>query len=212
MRAMFFAASVVLGLAVLIGASRLWAEDKKQKPNKPETPRTRIGLVNLTYVLKKYKEFSIFKEEMKNLAGPYQKKNEKLKARAEKLKKEKEESKIVPAGLEDIDATLKQLQRQIEENSSEAKKALAKKSEASMKDIYMEVTRTAQEYARTHDLDLVLFYNDAITEKDYMSNANILRKLQTGALLPVYAAPDMDISATIVNILNQTDRKDTGKP
>ncbi len=47
MRAMSCAVSLVMALAALIGAGRLWADNKDEWPAKA-APRTRVALVNLT--------------------------------------------------------------------------------------------------------------------------------------------------------------------
>ncbi|HEY7428872.1 MAG TPA: hypothetical protein VH682_31870, partial [Gemmataceae bacterium] len=55
-------------------------------------------------------------------------------------------------------------------------------------------------------------YNDAVTPEDFMSPQNIARKLNTGALMPLYAAPGMDISQEVVNMLNYNLRPSTAAP
>lgn len=77
-----------------------------------------------------------------------------------------------------------------------------------MKNIYLCVTEAAQKYAKAHDLDLVLHYNDAITEQDYLSAQNIARKMNTAALMPLYFPQNMDISRDLVAILNKNLRKE----
>ena len=49
---------------------------------------------------------------------------------------------------------------------------------------------------------MVLHYNDAVTQEDYNSEVNISRKMQAGALMPIYMAPGVDVSMDIVKALN----------
>ena len=42
----------------------------------------------------------------------------------------------------------------------------------------------------------------AVTEQDYNSEPNISRKMQAGALMPIYMAPGVDVSMDIVKALN----------
>jgi hypothetical protein len=50
---------------------------------------------------------------------------------------------------------------------------------------------------------MVLSYNDATSSQEYWSPMNIMRKLQQGACTPLYFTRGMDISADVVNALNQ---------
>ncbi len=81
MRAMFWMGSVVVALAVVIGAGRLWAENKEEKPAKAakaEAPRTRIALINLSYVIRNYKKYTKFQEDLKTTMKPFQERDMKL--------------------------------------------------------------------------------------------------------------------------------------
>lgn len=208
MRAMFWAGSVVVALAAVVGAGRLWAEGKDQKPAKPAALRTRIGLINLTYVIKNYKKYTNFQEELKAVIKPFQEREAKLRKQVEKLAK-KGNQKIVPAKSEDMEEKLKELQREIEDNNAEAKRAIGKKSDAAMKICYLDVIQGAQHYAIAHGFDLMLHYNDATTPEDYFSVPTIARRLQTAGLMPAYAAPGMDITKEITEVLNRAQEKDT---
>src|SRR6185437_14226636 len=109
MRAMLWMGSVVVALAVVIGAGRLWAENKEQKPAKAaktEMPRTRIAIVNLTFVIKNYDKYKTFQEDLKKAVEPFQERERKLRAKADKLKQRKQSSTILPANAEDIDGAL----------------------------------------------------------------------------------------------------------
>ena len=69
--------------------------------------------------------------------------------------------------------------------------------------IYREVQEAAQRVAVAHGYDMVLHYNDPTTSAEYWSAGNIVRKMQAGACMPIYFAPGIDISADVVNALNQ---------
>jgi Skp family chaperone for outer membrane proteins len=204
---MFWAGSVVVALAAVVGAGRLWAEGKDQKPAKPAALRTRIGLINLTYVMKNYKKYAKFQEEIKEIVKPFQERDAKLREQAEKLAKEARDSTVVQAKAEDREEKLKKIKHQIEANNDKAKKAVGKKSDTVMQTLYIDVMEAAQRYAAVHDLDLVLHYNDATTKEDYLSAPNIARKLQTGALMPVYTAQGMDITKEVAELLNSAGQK-----
>jgi hypothetical protein len=65
-------------------------------------------------------------------------------------------------------------------------------------DVRAVVERTAQAYG----FDMVLHFNDAVTKDEYWSAPNIARKMQAGALMPMYYAGSLDISQTVVTTLN----------
>jgi Skp family chaperone for outer membrane proteins len=80
---------------------------------------------------------------------------------------------------------------------------LGKKSEEEIRTLYKDVSEVVREHATARGIDLVLQYNDATTAEDFMSSQNIARKLQTGALMPLYAVEGLDISDEILAILNK---------
>jgi Skp family chaperone for outer membrane proteins len=203
---MFCAGSLIVALAALAGAGRLWAEHKEPKPAKA-APRTRVALVNLSYVIKQYKKYTNFQDELKEASRTFQERDRKLRAQAEKLTKGAG-NPILPAKAEDSEEKLKKVQREIEDNGLKAKKTLGKKSDDAMKTIYMDIEEATKRYAAAHDIDLVMHYNDAVTPEELTSTPNIARKLQSGPLMPIYSAPGMDISKDILEVLNASMKKD----
>jgi Skp family chaperone for outer membrane proteins len=215
MRAMLWMGGVVFAVAALVGAGRLAADGDD---NKNETPRTRIGLVNLTYAIKNYYKFKDFQEEIKDIVAPYQqtdahlrRQHEKLRAEAERLEREASEGgkKAILANekREALEIKGKQLQRELEDNSAEIKSKLEKLSNEEMRILFRDVEEAVKRYATKHDLDVVLQYNDAITREDLLSSQNIARKLQSGALMPIYSTAGIDISKDITDLLNRNRRK-----
>src|SRR5262249_50879236 len=106
-----------------------------------------------------------------------------------------------------IEKEKKALQREAEGWKAKFQEALAKMQEKQMQVLYGDVQAAARRYAQAHDLDLVLHYNDAVDARDYWSGANLARKMQAGALMPLYAAPGMDISKEVIAALNADLRK-----
>jgi len=202
-RNLFRMSSLILAAVILIGAGRLWAESKERK----STPRTRVALLNLTYVIKNYDKYKHFQDDIKHAIEPAQERDKKLRAQLEKLRvqaeKAKENSSIVPAKAEDLEEKAKKIQRELEDNSLKAKKMLSKKTEDEMKTLFRDIEQAAKHYAEIHDIDIVLHYNDATTAEDYMSPQNIARKLQTGALMPLYWTRGVDISKDLVDMMSK---------
>ena len=65
----------------------------------------------------------------------------------------------------------------------------------------------AAEYARAHDYDLVLHYNDGFEEPQIWTSANVMRKMQAGATIPLYTAPGVDVSKELLALLEEKSRQ-----
>jgi Skp family chaperone for outer membrane proteins len=193
------------GVVALSGAVLLTAKLTAQPPaaaQPPAEPRTRIALLNLTYVIKNYSKFLAFQEEMKKAVENYQAQDKLVGGQIEAKTKDMQNPALQPAQKEAIQKDLTALHRKREDNSNEAKAFLGKKSDEQMVILYKEVQEAAQRYAAAHNFELVLHYNDAVSAQDYWSAPNIMRKMQAGACMPLYCMPGMDISAQIVQTLN----------
>lgn len=201
MRGLLWTATLV-AVAGLAYFGRAWADDKK--PAKP-APRTRIALFNLTFVIKNYYKYKEFQKEIKEISAPFQEKDTQLRKQFDELREKAEEATKAGGSeeLKELERQAKDIKKKIEDNSSEAKLKLAKRSDAEMKTLYQDVYDVAREHALARGFDLVLHFNDALTKEDFESTKNVARKLNTGGLMPVYAADGMDISEEMVAILNR---------
>jgi Skp family chaperone for outer membrane proteins len=194
----------ILALGAILYVGRLWAQPTggTPAPAAAPVPRTRIALVNLTYVLKKYEKFASYQKEMQHLLDPMQKIDRDKKAALELLTREAQDPKTEEPKRTDLAAQIKSIQRDIEDNAAAAKALVQKKGAEQMKILYQDVMDAAQRLARAHDFEMVLHYNDATTKEDFWSAPNIGRKLQAGALMPMYAVAGLDISMEVVEALN----------
>jgi Skp family chaperone for outer membrane proteins len=192
---------IVLGGLCYVGSSSGQAPPggAAQTPAQPTQARTRIALLNLTYVIKNYQKYQHFQNEIKGIVEPFQTKDADLRRQLEELQKK---AQAAPPPSEDLTRQAKEVQRRLEDNSAEAKLILGKRSDDEMKILFMDVYEAAQRYATSHDFELVLHYNDAVTKDEFLSAQNIARKLNTGALMPLYMMPSMDISQEVVRVLN----------
>jgi Skp family chaperone for outer membrane proteins len=197
---------MLVGGVVALGAITYVASRVAAQQNYPQAAaqplRTRVGLINLTYVIKNYQKYTTFAEEMKKAFEPFQEKDKSLTKELEALAKQKQDPKTAPDQAERLDQDIKNIQRAIEDNKLNARTLLSKRAGEQMKILYMDIQDRATSYARAHEFDLVLHYNDATTERDYYSYPNIERKLQSGACMPLYASAGMDISKAVVDLLN----------
>jgi Skp family chaperone for outer membrane proteins len=195
------AAAGIVALGVVICAGRLTAQTGGSAPAAP-APRTRIALLNMTYVMKWYGKFKTYQDELKQLLQPAQDKDKSLRAQAEQIAKDMALPGKTNDEITKMQKDLREIKRAIEDNDQSARLLLTKRSDEQMKVLYLDVVDAASRYARAHDFELVLHYNDAVTKEDFYSPANIGRKLQNGALMPLYAVQGLDISKEVVENLN----------
>ncbi len=208
MKKAVLAAGICLALGVLWYVGPLSGQTPANNPQGAAAPsaplRTRIAILNLTYVIKNYDKYKRFQDEIKVFIEPFHKKDTELRQKLEELRKAagNPPRQGQPSQGEELEKQAREIQRQLEDNAAEIKLKLGKRSDDEMKTVYLDVCTAVQSYARSHDFDLVLHYNDAVTESDFLSPQNIARKLNTGALMPMTFQPSMDISQDIVKILN----------
>src|SRR5262249_9718417 len=163
--------------------------------------QTRIGLVNMVQILKNYKKFQRIEEEIRAKSLALEKWLQPLRDDMLKLKAEYSDSKVTQARREEIEHQMRKLQMEAQEREEQAKKELVKINGEAAQQIYHEVEDAVKLYARSNNLELVTFYNDAVTEADFYHPANVQRKLtQPACLMPMYVAPGMDISDAVVNM------------
>ncbi len=203
---------LVLGVLWYVGPLSGQTPNNNNYPTSatPAAPAgTRIAILNLTYVIKKYAKYQRFQEEMKAIVEPFTKRHNELQQQLEELRKQ---AANLPRGQSEqgaeIEKKARDIQRQMDDNKTEAQLKMGKRSDEEMQIIYMDIYQAVQGYASSHGFDLVLHYNDAIMKDDFLSAQNIARKLNTGALMPLITAPNLDISKDIADLLNAS----TGSP
>ncbi len=201
-RTVIVAAGVAaLGVAIYVG--QLLAQTRPATSPVAEA-KTRIALINLTYVIKNYDKFKTFQEELKEAVRPFQAKDAAFTAEGEKLVKERQQPTLKDDRKDQIEKRMMELKRSIEDNKTDANKTLVKKQEEQLRILYMDIRAVVEKVAQSRGFDMVLHFNDAITQQDYWSAPNIVRKMQGGPLMPMYYAGSLDISADVVTTLNSS--------
>jgi Skp family chaperone for outer membrane proteins len=188
---------IVVGV---FAGGRLWSQDKPQ----PAAPRTRVALINATYVISNYSKYKEYKEEWSAAAKPYEDRIKDLTGTVESLKKEYDAAEPLSDKRDEIDKAMKKVQHSIEKASADAKRELGAKAQVQSVEIYKELQSACERYAKSHDLDLVLHYNEPVAPNDLYGPDNVERKLGANALIPLYWADGMDISKEILDSLNES--------
>lgn len=195
------AGTLALCFAIAIAAQLRAQGTAQPKPATP-APTTKVAVMNITYVVNNYDKFKTYKEEIKQAVDPFQKKDAEYKAKGEALAKEAQQPTVTPEKREGIEKQLKDLQRQVEDNKVEAQKAVGKRQEQQLYTLYLDVWTVANKVAQARGYDMILTYNDATEQKEAWSAQNIARKMQLGALFPIYYNPALDVSADVLQTLN----------
>jgi Skp family chaperone for outer membrane proteins len=197
-----------LGIAVYLG-SRLSAQVPPPPaapvapPAAPKPLQTRIGLVNMVKVLKEYKKFQTIEEPIKARSKVLEANLEGFRQQLIALKTKYNQPQTTQAEKDQIEKQSRELQARATNAEDDAKKELTKLQGDAAVQIYQEVKTAVEHFAMQNGYEAVFFYNDAVTPADEMHPVNVQRKLmQPACLMPMYAAPGMDISASIVYNLN----------
>jgi Skp family chaperone for outer membrane proteins len=197
------AGALTLGL-VLYAGTRLWAQNPATGGGAGAAPAVsmRMRMVNLQYVIKSYKRTESLRAEHTALFKKYDDELKELKKLSDARTQQMQDPSLTAAQKEAVEKEIKRLQREMKEKSDDAQMALAKKEGDLITLIYSEVEDAVVRYATSHQLDLVLHYNDAVAEVDRKNPQNVARKMSAGACMPMYMAPGLDISKDIVDQLN----------
>jgi Skp family chaperone for outer membrane proteins len=200
---------VVAALGAAVYASRTWAQTGATTTGGATAPaaapaqaRTRIALLNLAHVIRNYEKFKAYQDEIKHTIKPYQEKETVIKTRGETLAKEGQQTTTTAQRREAIEKELKDLQRNLEDLKNDFQKVMGKKQEEQLVRLYGDIYTVAERHAQSHNFDLVLHYNDGHTAEERWSATNVARKMQAGALVPLYYTGGMDISQEVITTLN----------
>ncbi len=203
-------ALATLGLTVYLG-SHLRAQYQSQPTGRVQQAvataqvkplQTRVAVINLQQVIKQYRKWNDFEQGYKNLYNQYNAEFERQKAKGMDLKSQLDKA-VDDATKDKIQQASKELERQVQDMGERAKKELGKMRDEQAQQIYQEVEQAVQAFARANDIEMVLHFNDAVAPADYYHPLNVQRKLQTGACMPMYVDPRMNITDTISGMLNQ---------
>jgi Skp family chaperone for outer membrane proteins len=193
-KASILAVLVVMGSAAYLG-SRLRAQQ-------PESAApTRIAMVNMTQVVKNYRKAQNLEAE---LHGRQQYWENKLKPLREQVCAFEcgWHRMPSPAEREQAERNLRQMKREWSVVEDNAKKDLEQVSGAVYTQIYRDVEDAVNRFAGSNGYDVVLFYNDATPYYEKYSVTNVSRNPWRPFAMPLYIAPQVDITASTCNDLN----------
>ena len=173
---------------------------------------TRIGLINMARVLKDSKIGQTVEADLRRQTQKLQKDLASLRKQLQHNSTVYLDPATAPRAKERLNQDFRFLQRDLQEQEAAARTKIAELNGKACIRVYRAVEEAANRIAKSQDLELVMFYNDAVTEADYYSPENMQRKLtQAGALMPMIVAPGMDITETVIEALNRLHDASSGK-
>lgn len=203
--------AIVAGLAAAgVGALYLGSTLSAQgpAPAQAQAPaQTRIGVVNTIQILKSYHKFITFQTELKGIAAPFEAEDKKLKENLKKWEDYAQQPGLPPGKKEEAEDAIQKHKREIQDNALRGRKALAKRSDEQLVQLYREIEDAVSRVAASSGFHLVLQYDDA-PPPDKHSGGNIQRKMNgiasTGCTGLMYSAPGLDLTGAVIQNLNQS--------
>lgn len=206
---------ILAGLAALGGVaylgSQLLAQNYSAPPavpgGQPVQPaaaapvQTRIALVNLSLVMKKYKKFESVQQELVSKQGAYKTQYETYNKDMTAKQAEMAKPETSQLRRDQLAKDIKDIQRKVQDLEEDMKKVLGQLQADRMTQLYRDIEDAVGAYAKARNIELVLHYNDGIGQDKYLP-AFLSRRVANGACMPIYNVPGMDISDAVANMLN----------
>jgi RNA polymerase sigma factor (sigma-70 family) len=164
--------------------------------------QTRIGLINLARVIKGSKKAQAIRSNIRAQFEQAHDRLEALKSHIQKAQAQADDANVTADRKDELARELRQLKREMEDEQQSIQAKITKSEGEALPALYREVEDAASRLAKRDGLELVLFYNDAVTEADFYSPQVVQRKLASGGLMPLVVAPGMDITDKIIEALN----------
>jgi Skp family chaperone for outer membrane proteins len=191
---------LVAGIAALVAGlyigSRLTAQQGSGAA--APQPQTRVAVMNLPKVIKDYHKTVKQEDEIKQEAQKYEPVLKELSTKINNLKSTPISDPVKVAAAKE---ELKKLERDMADRTEERNSKIQAKSTEAMQTLYKDVEGAVSALARSRNIELVFFYNDAI-DPNSKYNPEVLRMKVGSSGMPIYTAPGLEITAEVVNVLN----------
>jgi Skp family chaperone for outer membrane proteins len=183
--------SAALGLAVYLG-TRLTAGGAPGAKG----PISKIGVVNLQLVVKKYQKFINLEKQLQDVTKKYRTKEEDIRTEMMGIQKDPKLSN------EAKEQRLKAKKRELEDLAMDWKKKIGRQQEQELVQLYHEVEDMVARVAQYNGFEMILQYSDGTTEQERYSPGMIQRKSFPGTCVPAYVTKGLDISKQVYDNLN----------
>ena len=200
-------------LLILLSATSIAAAQTGEIAT-PKVGTTRVAVVNVGYVFYKYEKAQAFKKNLEASIQPYKEQAAKLTGLMKRNTDAIRNRDFSRFTEDDLNRGIKKAQRELEDLEAEIKGKLGKLQEDNLLQLWKEMQEAIKTYAKRGQLDLVLAYGDPIDKSLLDQFPNVNRKMQamdTGSVVPLFIAPNTDISAGVTEILNERYRVERKK-
>jgi Skp family chaperone for outer membrane proteins len=158
----------------------------------------------MTRVLKASKRFQAIEADLRSQAQRAQEQVAPKRNLLQQLRSQEQDPDADARQRERTAKQVRQLQAEIEDQSTAASRALADKTGDACAKMYRQIEDAANRVAKREGIELVMFYTDAVTEADFYHPNNVQRKMtQPGALVPMIVAPGMDVTERVLEALEK---------
>lgn len=199
---------VALVVAAYTG-SRLPA--KTEAPARPAPPKTtHIAVLNLRFVVKNYKKYKAWTEEMKKLDKKYTDEVKVKSKKQEELTKQAADTTDADRR-EELERAARNLKREVEDISTNARKEFDRRNTEEIVLVYKEIREAATRYAKAKKIDLVLHFEGPADKEETDSPLLIKRLFYVGSA-PLYCNESMEISKDILKKLNEAFDRSVRRP
>jgi Skp family chaperone for outer membrane proteins len=168
--------------------------------------RTRIAVVNVVQVLKKYSKYMTTQSEFQKQSQAAKEALDPLEKQIRALQAKGQLPETPPAERDNIKRDLEHLQIQYRDKAEDADKQLAKRAGDLSVQFYKEVEEAIEVFAKSNAIELVLMYNDASKSNpaEYYNPGMVNRRMTiVSAFMPIYVDQRMDITDAIAQMLNR---------
>jgi Skp family chaperone for outer membrane proteins len=194
---------LILAMLVLVGRSL-------SGPKQSTVPKCRIALINLEQVLKESAKLASFAKENQKHLEPLQSKAKMIEAKIVSLTTSLAKKDLGKEKRLELETQLTENQHILKEITKETKDLAAQQTKEQEVRLYKDISGVAKRYTKQHDLDLIFHYKDKlVNDPDYFGPANVSRKIEAGALIPLYIRDGLDISNEIISLLNEANYQET---
>jgi Skp family chaperone for outer membrane proteins len=197
------AGMATLGCAAYL-TTRLSAQPTGLPPQQPRpavaAAAPKVAMINMSHIIKNYAKYQTMQNEMRVKAETFKKELEGFNAQITAAQGDMTKA-TTDAQREEITKRVKDIQRRGEDKDNEAKKVLSKMQFDDLVVIYKDIRQASEDLAKSRGIDLVMQYEDGTGAEVYMPNF-FSRKIANNALQPIYAAPGVDVTMDVLNMLN----------
>src|SRR5262249_36569514 len=157
---------------------------------------------NINRVIKGYQKANVLGQYLMTLSKYYADQRTAKQTRISELQaaaqKEPDQAKRDAMAVE-----AKKLAREIQDLEDEAQKKVTAEQGTIAVSVYKEIEMVVAGIARSNGLELVLCYPDATTPEEANLPQRVFQKLSAPAALPIYYAPNLDITDQVITTLNR---------